>query len=63
MEKDTPLVARKSLTTPGQAVHLASRLPHTIYHRFGIDATRQYHDRTGRPFAILPSGRPIDELI
>jgi hypothetical protein len=35
----------------------------TIYHRFGIDTTRHYHDRTGRPFAILPSGQPIDELL
>jgi hypothetical protein len=34
----------------------------TIYHRFGIDVSRHYHDQTGRPFAILPSGRTIDEL-
>jgi hypothetical protein len=35
----------------------------TIYHRFGIDVEQTYQDRTGRPIAILPSGRPIAELI
>jgi hypothetical protein len=35
----------------------------TIYQRFGIDTSRLYHDRTGRPFPILPVGRPIAGLI
>src|SRR5262249_50825910 len=35
----------------------------TIYHRFGIDVEETYQDRTGRPIAILPSGRPIAELL
>src|SRR4051794_37942793 len=35
----------------------------TIYHRFGIDIEQTYQDRAGRPIAILPSGRPIAELL
>jgi len=35
----------------------------TIYHRFGIDTTHTYTDRSGRPLAILPSGEPIRALI
>ncbi len=35
----------------------------TIYHRFGIDVTRHYHDRTGRPIPILQEGEPIAELV
>jgi uncharacterized protein (DUF1501 family) len=35
----------------------------TIYHRFGIDVTRDYHDRTGRPIPILQHGEPIAELV
>ena len=34
----------------------------TIYRRFGIDTTRTYPDRAGRPLPILPSGEPIREL-
>lgn len=34
----------------------------TIYRRFGIDVTRTYPDRTGRPLPILPHGEPIAEL-
>lgn len=35
----------------------------TIYHRFGIDINRLYHDRAGRPIAILPECEPIAELL
>ena len=35
----------------------------TIYHRFGIDVTRVYHDRVGRPIPILQEGEPIAELL
>ncbi len=35
----------------------------TIYHRFGIDPTHLYHDRTGRPIPILAEGEPIEELL
>jgi hypothetical protein len=35
----------------------------TIYHRFGIDTRRAYHDRTGRPVPILQHGEPIKELV
>lgn len=35
----------------------------TIYQRFGIDVTRTYPDRAGRPLPILPSGEPIAELL
>lgn len=35
----------------------------TLYRRFGIDATRAYLDRSGRPLPILPSGEPIRELV
>jgi hypothetical protein len=35
----------------------------TIYHRFGIDTTHTYHDRTGRPVPILAEGEPIAELL
>jgi hypothetical protein len=35
----------------------------TIYHRFGIDVRRHYHDRTGRPIPILQEGEPISELL
>src|SRR5205823_12184750 len=34
----------------------------TIYRRFGIDVSRTYPDRAGRPLPILPSGEPIREL-
>ncbi len=35
----------------------------TIYHQFGIDVNKVYHDRTGRPIPILQDGEPIAELI
>jgi hypothetical protein len=35
----------------------------TIYHRFGIDTERIYHDRSGRPIPILPQCEPIAELL
>jgi len=35
----------------------------TIYHRFGIDLSHVYHDRTGRPIPILPEAEPIAELL
>ena len=35
----------------------------TIYHRFGIDTSRHFHDKTGRPIPILTDGKPIAELL
>src|SRR4051794_4528485 len=35
----------------------------TIYHRFGIDVSHVYRDRTGRPIPILQEGEPIAELL
>jgi hypothetical protein len=35
----------------------------TLYHRFGIDRKRVYHDRAGRPIPILPECEPIAELL
>jgi uncharacterized protein (DUF1501 family) len=35
----------------------------TLYRRFGIDTTRSFLDRSGRPLPILPSGEPIRELL
>lgn len=35
----------------------------TLYKRFSIDTKHEFHDRNGRPFAILPSGEPIPELL
>ncbi len=35
----------------------------TIYHRFGIDTSRVFHDRSGRPFPILQEGEAIRELL
>jgi hypothetical protein len=35
----------------------------TIYQRFGIDVEQTFQDRAGRPIAILPSGKPIAELV
>lgn len=43
-----------------------AKLPHdvlaTIYRHLGIDTTAHYVDFTGRPFPVLPHGKPIDEL-
>ncbi|GAB4146083.1 MAG: DUF1501 domain-containing protein [Planctomycetaceae bacterium] len=35
----------------------------TIYHRFGIDTSRHFHTKTGRPVPILTNGQPIRELV
>jgi hypothetical protein len=35
----------------------------TLYHVLGIDTTRQFTDRSGRPHAILSRGRAITELV
>lgn len=35
----------------------------TIYRHLGIDWTAAFNDHAGRPITILPSGRPIPELI
>lgn len=35
----------------------------TMYHRFGIDTNHVYHDRAGRPIAILQEGEAIGELM
>jgi uncharacterized protein (DUF1501 family) len=35
----------------------------TIYEHLGIDRTTQYLDNTGRPHPVLPSGKPIQELM
>lgn len=35
----------------------------TIYRRFGIDTSRAYYDRVGRPIPILQDGEPIAELL
>jgi uncharacterized protein (DUF1501 family) len=35
----------------------------TIYHRFGIDTNHVFHDRSGRPIAILQHGEPVQELL
>lgn len=47
---------------PTERVMDSNSLLATIYRRFGIDTTRTYHDVSGRPIAILPSGTPIKEL-
>jgi hypothetical protein len=33
-----------------------------LYRHLGIDTERQYLNNAGRPIAVLPSGKPIDEL-
>ena len=35
----------------------------TIYRRFGIDTSRMFHEKTGRPVPILTDGEPIRELM
>lgn len=35
----------------------------TVYQHLGIDVTTQYLDGTGRPHPVLPSGKPIEELM
>ena len=34
----------------------------TVYRHLGVDTSVQYPDNAGRPFSVLPSGAPIDEL-
>ncbi len=34
----------------------------TMYRHLGIDASVTLQDLNGRPFPILPSGTPVDEL-
>jgi hypothetical protein len=35
----------------------------TMYHFLGVDTEKQYPDATGRPIGVLPSGKPIAELM
>jgi hypothetical protein len=35
----------------------------TVYQHLGIDTTVSYPDNTGRPHVVLPSGKPIQELL
>jgi hypothetical protein len=42
--------------TPGDVVA-------TIYHVLGIDASREMHDRLDRPFALVPRGSVIREIL
>jgi hypothetical protein len=34
----------------------------TMYRHLGVDTEQQYLNASGRPIAVLPSGKPIDEL-
>jgi hypothetical protein len=34
----------------------------TLYRHLGIDTETQYRDNSGRPIAVLPDGKAIDEL-
>jgi Protein of unknown function (DUF1501) len=35
----------------------------TLYKHLGVDTEAQYPDGSGRPITVLPSGKPIDELM
>ncbi len=35
----------------------------TFYKTFGIDITKEYHTRSGRPVMIVRNGRAIEELV
>lgn len=35
----------------------------TVYRHLGIDTSREFHDRSGRPMRVLNEGRPIPELV
>jgi uncharacterized protein (DUF1501 family) len=35
----------------------------TVYQHLGIDTAQHYLDGTGRPIAVLPSGKPLEELM
>ncbi len=43
-------------------VHLNDVLA-TIYHQLGVSTDDVFHDALGRPFPILPHGKPIAELL
>ena len=34
----------------------------TVYRHLGVDTNVHYQDGSGRPVAVLPGGKPIDEL-
>ncbi|MCE9533372.1 MAG: DUF1501 domain-containing protein [Planctomycetes bacterium] len=48
---------------PAERVMNSNCLLSTIYKRFGIDTTKSYPDKTGRPTQILTDGSPIEELL
>lgn len=48
---------------PVERVMNSNCLLATIYQRFGIDMTKIYTDKTGRPMPILTDGKPIEELL
>ena len=35
----------------------------TVYHHLGVDASASYLTNSGRPVQVLPSGKPIEELL
>ena len=35
----------------------------TLYKHLGIDTTAQYVNPSGRPITVLPSGKPLEELM
>ena len=35
----------------------------TLYRHLGVDAEQQYLNNAGRPVSVLPSGKPIEELL
>ncbi len=35
----------------------------TLYHHLGVDTEAQYLDNSGRPHPVLPTGKPIEELM
>jgi len=41
----------------------ADRLPGRGTQHLGVDPEAQYLNATGRPIPVLPSGKPIDELM
>ena len=55
-----------STDSKGTAPKDLPKIPHdvlaTMYRHLGIDTTLQATDPTGRPFTVLPLGKPLDEL-
>ena len=55
-----------STDSKGTAPKDLPKIPHdvlaTMYRHLGIDTTLQETDPTGRPFTVLPLGKPIEEL-